>query len=218
MAGKEVAIGKRLKISQAQEYMILAVLAAAAIVGAAVSLSIKMISGINFSAKVIAEEEKSVAKYEAMVKNVNTLRDSIVGELAEDEALKSVAGEGGTALQVIPDALPAYKNEEALLASLNKIFKVSNWEPENIQPSGAASEYGIEGMDSIGVSLTIEANAETVTTVLNNINRSIREFDINQAKIEWNGTDSLSVKASATAYYTTPAALEETTIKMKREE
>lgn len=214
---REFAFAKQLKISQAQQYMLIAVLMAGIVVGVSVGMMVKMISGIDFSANVIAKEEESVAKYEKMLENVSILRNKIVDGLANDAALKSVAREKETALQVIPDALPAYKNEEALLASLNKIFQVSDWEPENIQPTGEESEYGIDGMRSIGVSMAIETDAATVMRVLDNINRSIREFDINQAKIEWSGSDSLSFRAQATAYYTDPSALVEKNTTMRRD-
>ncbi|MBR3386407.1 hypothetical protein IKG68_02465 [Candidatus Saccharibacteria bacterium] len=116
-----------------------------------------------------------------------------------------------SALRIIPDALPAFKNEEALLASLNKIFIVSGWSPESISPSGTSgvAAFG-QNLNTISVRLAVEANAGTTKKVLDNIERSIREFNIQRATIEWSSSDTLSLQAEATAYYITPSVLTET--------
>ena len=112
---------------------------------------------------------------------------------------------------MIPDALPAYKNEEALLASLNQLFLVSGWEPEALSPSGntATSTFGAN-LNAISVNLSIEANSATTMNVLNNIERSIREFDIERATIEWGGNNNLVFRGQATAYYMNPSTITET--------
>ncbi|MBQ3445310.1 hypothetical protein IJG29_01105 [Candidatus Saccharibacteria bacterium] len=116
-----------------------------------------------------------------------------------------------SALRIIPDALPAFKNEEALLASLNKIFIVSGWSPESLSPSGTSgvAAFG-QNLNTISVRLAVEANAGTTKKVLDNIERSIREFNIQRATIEWSSSDTLSLQAEATAYYVTPSVLVET--------
>ena len=58
---KEVAIGKRAKISQAQQNMLLSLLIASLFLGAGLSLTIHFIQQISYNIKVIAEEEKSIA-------------------------------------------------------------------------------------------------------------------------------------------------------------
>ena len=117
-----------------------------------------------------------------------------------------------SALRVIPDALPAFKNEEALLASLNKLFIVSNWTPESISPAGSASTSELyPGLNTLNVSLSVEADSTTTLNVLNNIERSIREFDIKRATIEWGSDNTLQLEAQATAYYMDPSKVTETT-------
>lgn len=117
-----------------------------------------------------------------------------------------------SALRVIPDALPAFKNEEALLASLNKLFLESNWQPELISPGGTAKEpVTSAGLNAISVNLAIEADTNTTMNVLNNIERSIREFNIRQATIEWGGDNTLILNGEATAYYTDILSVAETT-------
>ena len=115
-----------------------------------------------------------------------------------------------SALRIIPDSLPAFKNEEALLSSLNKIFLLSGWEPTSISPTGnsAVSTLG-KNLNTISVRLSVEAGAATTKNVLSNIERSIREFNIERASIEWASGDTLILQAQATAYYMTPSTLAE---------
>lgn len=268
---KEIAIGKRAKISKAQQNMLLAVFGAALFLGAAVALSVHFIQKISFNTKVIMREEQSIVAYSDVIKTVGickspkgsiysdeelnncipdsievseipgTLRSNILEKLAANKALNSVPKEDDSncinpttdknytykelndiydkasnaaeldsasqliktcsALRVIPDALPAFKNEEALLASLNKLFLISDWEPESLSPSGSSSEASIgSNMFEISVNLSVEADTNVTMTTLNNIERSIREFNIKQASIEWDN-GNLDFKAQATAYY-----------------
>ena len=122
-----------------------------------------------------------------------------------------------SALRVIPDALPSAKNEEALLASLNQLFNMSGWVPQSISPSGNSQVSSINpNLNAIDVAVSVEAGAGVATNVLDKIERSIREFDISRATIEWNNSN-LTVQAQASAYYTTPSTINETTITLSAE-
>ena len=117
-----------------------------------------------------------------------------------------------SALRIIPDTLPSYKNEEALLASLNRIFNLSGWNPETLAPAGSSSsdvQNYPAGLNPLEVVLSVEADTGITTSVLNNIERSIREFDISHATIEWSGDNSLKLEARATAYYVNESTLTE---------
>lgn len=114
-----------------------------------------------------------------------------------------------SALRVIPDALPAQANEEALMSSLNQIFIISNWEPEALSPSGNAIS-GTQGLSTIPVSLSVEANTGTTMTVLNNIEKSIRTFDLQTATVSWSGDNYLTLQSQGVAYYTEDADVVET--------
>ena len=278
---KEIAISKRLKISEAQKYMLISVLVASIFLGIAISLVSYFVRQISFNTKIIMAEEEAIANYSNVIKNTgackapkgsiysseeldncnpdsvevsevpNTLRSSILEGLASNEALNSVPREENSscvnpttnknytykelskiykdangseelnaasqlikscsALRVIPDALPAYKNEEALLASLNKLFNISNWEPESISPSGNTVEEELPpGLNGISVNVSVEANSGTTMSVLNNIERSIRDFNIKTATIEWSGSDNLLLQAQANAYYMDKSIITET--------
>lgn len=286
---KEVAIGKRAKISEAQQYMLLAVLGASVVLGIAISLIIHFAQQISFNTKVIMAEDEAIASYSNIIKNTGickkpsgsiynneelkkcdpdsietseipgTLRADILENLAANEALNSVPKEASSscvnpntgknytyaelnkiyndangateltaasqlikscsALRIIPDALPAFKNEEALLASLNKLFIESGWQPESLSPSGSSSaSKAIPGLNAISVSLSVEADTSTTMNVLNNIERSIREFNIERATIEWGGNNTLNLQAQATAYYMDESTITETTKTLKAED
>ena len=193
---KEIAIGKRAKITEAQQYMLLSVLCASVFLGVGISLTSHFIQQISFNAKVIMAEDEAIVTYSNTIKSTGickspkgsvysseelakcdpesievseipgTLRANILQNLAANDALYSVQNEGDSgcinpntnksftykelnkiyndasgasalqaasqlikscsALRIIPDALPAFKNEEALMASLNKLFNISN--------------------------------------------------------------------------------------------
>lgn len=105
-----------------------------------------------------------------------------------------------SALRVIPDALPAVQNTEALMASLNQIFLETGWEPERLSPRDDVVTNLIEGVDVIPVTLRVEGPNDVVLRTLGNVERSIREFNITSATIEWTN-QGLSLNASANAYY-----------------
>lgn len=116
-----------------------------------------------------------------------------------------------SALRLIPDALPSHKNEEALLASLNKIFNISGWTPETISPGGFYGDTSIvSGVMPLSVNLEIRSDAETAYVLLDNIEHSMREFDIKQATIESSGA-VLEMSIRAEAYWVEPTKLNEVT-------
>ncbi|MBR2726027.1 hypothetical protein IKE87_02045 [Candidatus Saccharibacteria bacterium] len=278
---KEITLTKNLKITEAQQYMILAVLGASLVLGVSIALTKRFTNQISFNTRVIMEEEKAIADYSNVIREIGickspknktysdtelqacdpasievseipgSLRANILENLAANSSLSSVpkiASSNDTscinpetnktytyeelnkiydvavgsdeltaasnlikscsALRVIPDALPAFSNNEALMASLNKLFILSNWEPEALSPSGESEPYADDSnMNVIPVGLTIKADSGTTKQVLYNIEHSIREFDITSATIEWSGDNSIVVEASARAYYVTPTTL-----------
>ena len=124
--------------------------------------------------------------------------------------------ESCSSLRVIPDALPAYKNEEALLASVDKIFRDSGTEPESLSPTEETNlaPFG-NNLYTISVRLSIESNAGTVYKLLDNVERSIRNFNIERATINWSSNSSIGLEARATAYYMLPSALNVVTKNIK---
>lgn len=106
-----------------------------------------------------------------------------------------------SSLRVISDALPAQKNTEALMASLNQLFIVSQWEPENIAPRDETIILDeLTGVEAMPVTFKVNGSGETVLRILNNIDRSIRDFDITYATAEWT-TSGISLQARANAFF-----------------
>ena len=119
-----------------------------------------------------------------------------------------------SALRVIPDALPARKNSEALMASLNQVLLLTGWEPERLTPRDDMVESRIEGVGVIPVTLQVDGGNDVVLRALDKIEKSIREFDITSATIEWTNS-GLSLNALANAYYLEDAGELEKTVVLK---
>lgn len=144
--------------------------------------------------------------------------DALEKNDTEDAITASNLMRSCSALRIIPDALPADFNEYALMSSLNKIFILSDWEPESLNPSGSSTASSI-GTNMYEMSLRLAVEADTATTVkfLDNVERSIREFNILRATVSWGDDDTLLLEAQASAYYMQPSKLKEKdqTIKIK---
>ncbi len=279
------ALSKTSKISEAQQYALVAVFGASVFLGIAIALITHFTNQIAFNAEVIAEEERTIVSLSNIIKDTgicnapkgtiysddelkkcspndisassvpNTLRANVLQNMAANAALNSVpkqdlsycvnsntnknytyselndfynkAIEGGnsseiaaateliricSALRVIPDALPSYRNEEAMLSSLNRIFIMSNWEPEGLSPAGTyeGADFGTN-LYTIPFQLSVDASTATTMNILNNIERSIREFSISHATIEWSGEERLTFNSELTAFYTLPTEVTEET-------
>lgn len=119
-----------------------------------------------------------------------------------------------SALRVIPDALPAQKNDEALLASLNQIFLLSGFEPEQLSPGTNYKQSKVSGVSTIPVSLTVKRNEGETMSIISNIERSIRAFGIDSAQIKWgssstSGNTNLELLAQGTAFYSAETTVQE---------
>lgn len=280
------AVGKRAKISQAQQYLILTVLGTSMLLGAALALVAHFNEQIAFNSKVIEKEDESIKKYSDFIKGFGickspsgsvytdeelskcdpnlidaaaipgTLRYNIIEGMASNAALSSVKNELETgcdnpytgkrytykelktnyddantsekriaaselmqkcsALRVIANALPKDKNEEALLASVNYIFDLSGWRFESLSPRGNSESVSFgTNLNSLSVSLSVEADTATTVRVLDNLERSIREFNITRATIGWKNNNSLTIQGQASAFYMTPIKISDSTTTIK---
>ena len=293
---KEVAIGKRLKITKAQQNMLLAVGGASILLGAGIALTVRFVQQISLNTQVIMAEDEAIVAYSDVIKNIGickapagavytdeelkncnpytieleeikgTLREKILRGVASNEGLNAVPketnsgcinpanGKGYTysdldkiykqteenvrkgltsdedlevasqlmqtcsALRIIPDALPAYKNEEALLASLNNLFIKSGWQPKSLSPSGKSDtpSAASNGLDAFAVNFEVEGvDTGFITRLLDNMERSIREFNVRTATIQWNDDNTLKFSAQASAFYMTPSELVDATETVK---
>ena len=277
---EEGSISKRIRISKAQQNMLMAVAGASLVLGVCLVFAVYFLKYIKFNSVVISEKGKAVVAYSNTIKNTgickkprgeiynsgelelctpnetkledvpDSLRYKVIKEVSRNKSLESVARDSLTicykstatkekwtfdeiyekydlatdnkqrayylemlglcsSLRVIPDALPSSANSLALGASLSKIFSYSRFEPEGITP-GDIKTSTIPELGAIGVNLEIESDQKTTMTVLRNIEKSIREINIETATIERRG-DLLRIQANAAAYYTEPVTLSEKT-------
>lgn len=105
-----------------------------------------------------------------------------------------------SALRVVSDALPAQKNTEALMASLDQIFIVTGTQPERLVPRDDTLISPIEEIEIIPTTVRMEGADWVVMSVLNNIEKSIREFDITSLNVEWTAR-GISINAQANSYF-----------------
>ena len=270
MEKKSLSLSNNLKLSDAQQRLILAVLAASILVGIAISLSLNFLSMISFNAKVIAAKDQAIDAYSSAISTIgickqprektyskeelgncnpstididsipNTLRYNIINGLAVNPELNSVSKSTVdsrcvnpltsknysikelnriyldaddvdsretaiellkvcSALRTIPDALPAYDNQEAMLASLNMIFNLSGWMPEGLAPSNDSGNTK-EGFNIYEFGVSINSDVQIAKLLLQNLERSIRVFDFTGATISLSSEDTLDFSLSGLAY------------------
>ncbi len=274
---EEVTSGKRIKISKAQQNMLVAVGTASVVLGICLVLSVYFLKYIRFNIAVIEAKDEAIEGYSGAIENIGVCKkprgatysnselnscspndvsvDDVVGSLrygvmvdmARNQDLESVARGGLTvcldastgekmsydklyekyenattdedkvkyleifgmcsALRAIPDALPASNNPLALMASLDKIFRLSGWMPESLAP-GSDIESGVEGLGAIGLNLSMQTNTTTAYKVLRNIEKSIRDVELVSASLEFSN-GALNLNGSAMAFYTQKAGLVE---------
>jgi len=224
---KEVAVRKRAMIDQANKNMFIVVAAASVVLGLSVVGAIYIGKWIVFNAKVIGEKGKIIDDYNTSITNLPALNHAVM-DLSENPDLELVArgrevqcetfdGDAYTnieairecsALRVIPDALPATRNPEALLASLNQIFLLAGTSPESLSPSDSNILSPITGVGTIPVSLSVAGTGTLTRGLLDNIEKSIRTFEMGNVTIEWRGRDTILLRGQATAFYSSEVVAE----------
>lgn len=132
------------------------------------------------------------------IKDFSSLYMNALTEAERQQALQGM--KLCSSLRVISDALPAQKNVEALMASLNQIFITAGVEPQSIAPADETVSVDIQGVGAIPVTFRVEGSGATIIHVLDSIEDSIREFDITSALIEWS-SGALQLRANANAFY-----------------
>ena len=156
--------------------------------------------------KCINEETGKQYTYDEMQEIYNSA-DTSDGRTAATELIQKCS-----ALRVIPDALPENLNEPALLGGLEKIFDISNWKHESLKPTGIsdASDFS-PNLQSISLQFSIDSSYSTAMTVLKNMERSIREFNVLRASIEWSGENSMELNVQANSFFITTSVYSSST-------
>ena len=71
---RDKAIGKRLKISKAQQVMLGTVAGAALILGVCLVFSVYFLKYIKFNSKVISEKDQAIKGYSTAIKNIGVCK------------------------------------------------------------------------------------------------------------------------------------------------
>ena len=88
-----------------------------------------------------------------------------------------------------------------------------------LTPTGSTGASSIgTNLQSISVRLSVESHTATTVNFLENVERSIREFNIDRATIEWASNDKLILQAQAEAFYMQPSEITETKETVKVEQ
>lgn len=221
---------KRQQIVKANQFMFLWIIGVSAVVGFSVVLIVFLAQRIWFGEKVIAEKENTISILEHNLSVVPQLQDNI-RLLSTNEHLQSARLDPNhSALQVVLDALPADANSTAMASSLQlkllsgvpgvtieslRVEPVSGIEVDGENTTVSTSSDPASG--AIGFSFTVStsnSNQEGLRKVLQQIEKSIRPFTINNLTVESQGS---RVVMTATGYgYYDPAQKVELTDKVVR--
>ena len=161
----------------------------------------------------------------------NGLTDEEKSSIEEIELLRTCS-----ALRLIPDALPAQLNEEATLASLNQLLL---WSTNGLQidvisgtdVSDTVLEVDEDGevsesnMKAIGATISINDTTSKIYRALDEIERSIRNYDVASATISWSKAsvdeetgetkpETIELQATYRSYYSPAVSIEKKTKKV----
>lgn len=216
MDKQSTSLRKRQQISRANRMMFLWIAGVSAVVGVALVLGVFLVQRILFGEKVIAEKNKTVSILQKNLKNVDTLRDNI-RVLNTNEALSSTKlKDSDTPIQSVLDALPADANPTALASSLQTRLLTGvpgiTIETINVDSTGGTAggtvaapvpTVGSVTSNQIGFNFSVSTSStsyDSLRQVLEQIERSIRPFNITSVDIEGQGT-KVVLTATGVSYY-----------------
>lgn len=197
---------KRQQIGRANRMMLLWIIAVSVIVGIAVVLAIFLVQKIWYQERILSEKAKTVKVLQDNYKAVTDesgLKNEI-SKLNTNEALRSTRlNDDASGLQSVLDALPADANSTALASSLQtklltgingiKLESIAVDQTDTTSDSGVASAAGSSAAsaDQIGFSFSVSTEGKNDTAlrqVLENLEKSIRPFNVGTISIEAQGT------------------------------
>ena len=218
------ALRKRQQIAGANRTMFFWVAGASVILGAALVISIFLVQKLLFNERVLAQKQKTASTLSENLDSINELKDK-VRVLNTNAALKStMTPDEQEPIQVVLDALPSAANPTAVGDSLQQKFLSDEGlklESLTVDPVGGtedgAATTETTGQNTIGFHFTVtSSDVNTIKTLLQKIERSIRTFDITTVKldVQSNGDAAYSLSVDGVAFYqpAVNANLKETTI------
>lgn len=210
MEDKEAALRKRTQISRANRTMFLWVAGASVVVGGALVSAIFMFQVLLFNERVLVEKGNTVSTLQANNKNIAELQ-SQVRALDANSSLASVkASPEDQTLQVVLDALPSDANSLALGASLqNKLLagisgltitSLRVTPVYGVETNSALSSGDESGEGEIVFQFSVSGNEDSLRSVLDNLERSIRTIHVDHVRIESQGSARV-LDVQARAFY-----------------
>lgn len=214
MKPNDVAIRKRTQIAKANKTMFIWIAVAAALVGSALVVSFFLAQKALFNEKVLGEKTTTISNLDNNIKVAPDLKNQIQVLDTNQALASSKANPDDQAVQVILDALPSEGNSLALGASLqNKLLaavpglkSVESLQVDPIQGIESLSDTttvdasATAGANEISFRLVVKGSQDSIKTVLQNFERSIRLITINTLQIETQ-SDGQLLTIQAKAYY-----------------
>ena len=210
---------KRQQIQSANKTMFVWVVIAATAVTICLVLAQFLVRQFLFNVKIINAKSQTNQTLITNAASFTSVKDSVNKLIADSKLTKLRVAPEDTALQVIIDALPTVDDRAALGTSLQqKVFSRSGVAIDSlnvIDASVAASEPSLAGgvtqPQEIIFSVALSGSYEQVRQAIDDLNKSIRPFDIQTIRVSGDG-GNLSVNISLKTFY-----LPKTTVQLRQE-
>jgi hypothetical protein len=216
MSKPTTGMRKRQQITHANRMMFLWIAGVSVVVGFAFVLIIFLVQKIWFGERVLGEKGNTISVLEKNLGTVPQLKDNVRVLNTDENLMATRLKDTDPALQSVLDALPADANSTAMATSLQtKLLGVQGViiETLKVDPvSGVEVDSGTSGTDSsdpnsntIGFSFSVSApisNQDALRQVLQNLEKSIRPFNVTSLSIESQGS-RVVMTATGVGYYET---------------
>jgi hypothetical protein len=212
-----ISLRKRQQIEDTGKMMFMWVAIASAVVAIAAVVSVSLVERLVFNQRIINEMGTTAANLRHNNEIVDDLRASIRERNTDQALIDTPKLENAEPLSVVLDALPAQDNSPALGASLQqKLLNVPGVNIEALTVGGISGGEDAEefapisssGDNSIEFSFKVSSgDANRISEVLRNLERSIRVFDIKQISIAQE-EGSVILDVGGVAYYSPEVIVE----------
>ena len=192
---------KHVQIDKAHFQMVLMVSAATVAVVFALFASQALFKQISYQNKVISLRSKADKVLEANVKSAQTLENSYN---AFADSTESVLGNNDNNAKIVLDALPSKYDFPAVVSSLSYLAKISGVSLSDV--SGTDLELTAEQQSAtpklveIPFDVTVKGSYQSVQKFVENMQKSIRPFQIVRTDFKGNDTD-MTLTVSAKTFY-----------------
>lgn len=210
---------KHLLINKANNIMFGVVAVSSLIVMFSLLSAKALLSQSNFQHKVLKAKNTSISQLKSNITAANTLKNQY--NAFESENPNIIGGQGGTNptgngpsdgdnARIVLNALPSQYDFPALTSSLEKIVKNDNIGVQGIggtdysgQPTGdtsTAPSSQTSQAQPIPFTLSVQASYNSSFTLIKDLERSIRPFDITNLSLQGNPS-AMTVNIQANTYY-----------------